>query len=260
MATSPDPLSGPATPDEEELLALLAAAAVPLRAPSPSLRDRVLRTTALALVFVDRDQGIWLPQPDASVATKELYRDSTDRLTSRLVRMRKGAALPDAALSGARSLFVLSGELQGNRATVATDDCVDEGREHAPWTATADTLLLDFSSGDDGAVRTTIHPSADATWVPQTPQITIRLITQAVDPARQLIVVRAEPEATLVEHEHAGVEELYVLQGSCVVEGREMCEGDYHRALAGTSHRPTRTGAEGCVLLCSNRFLEHVRA
>jgi anti-sigma factor ChrR (cupin superfamily) len=75
----------------------------------------------------------------------------------------------------------------------------------------------------------------------------------AGDGRRDFERVEADAGAVLPAHHHPGVEELFVQQGSCAVEGRTMRAGDYHRAAGGTRHAATVAGTDGCALLVATR-------
>lgn len=236
-------------PDDEDVLAVLAAG-IPLRSPSPDLRDRVLRSsTPQALTFLDDDQGIWLPSVDAPVATKELYCDSRDMLSTRLVRLRDGIPLPAPALPGARSIVVVRGGLSSPVMSLATGDSMELVGERQHWWAVGDTMVLELGSAQGGDA-TPADEESGRYWTEVAPGLRARLMQTGV---RELTVVDAEPNATLGEHEHAGVEELFVIRGSCEVQGRRMQVGDYHRAMPGSHHDITRAGSDGCVLVSSLR-------
>lgn len=255
MTASRDPSEKPEPPDEEEFLAVLAAT-VPRRSPPPALRERILREgTPHVLTFLSRDQGIWLPEAEGQVMAKELFHDSGDRLASRLLRARARAMLPSPSIGGCRTLFVLEGRIRSEELALESGDCVDVGPASQEWTIEEDAMLLELSRAGSPPEQSTVHRAYQATWFPQTPEINIRPLSDPRDASRQLLELKAAPNATLTEHEHAGVEELFVIRGSCVVEGRELNAGDYHRAAAGSLHHPTRTGKEGCVLLCSVRAI-----
>lgn len=237
-------------PDDEDLLAVLAAG-IPLRSPSPELRERVLRAgTPQALTFLERGQGIWLPSADAPVATKELFCDSGDRLATRLVRLGHGVPLPAAALPGVRTVVVAQGALSGPVMSLETGDSMELVGERQDWWARGDTIVLEL-----GSAHSEVEPrdeEGSAYWTEVGPGLRARLMLTG---ARELSVVDAEPNATLSEHEHAGIEELFVIRGSCEVQGRWMHVGDYHRAMPGSHHDITRAGSEGCVLVSSVRQL-----
>ncbi|MBC7896812.1 MAG: cupin domain-containing protein [Cytophagaceae bacterium] len=239
------------SPDDEDLLAVLAAG-ISLRSPSPELRERVVRAgTPQPLTFLERGQGIWLPSADASVATKELYCDSGDRLATRLVRLGDGAPLPVAALPGLRTVVVVQGALASPVMSLETGDSMELVGERQDWCARGDTIVLELGTGHFGG-HEPHDEEGSAPWTEIGPGLRARLMQAGV---RELMVVDAEPAATLSEHEHAGIEELFVIRGSCEVQGRWMHVGDYHRAMPGSHHDITRAGSEGCVLVSSVRQL-----
>jgi anti-sigma factor ChrR (cupin superfamily) len=56
-------------------------------------------------------------------------------------------------------------------------------------------------------------------------------------------IVRCEPGILYPLHRHAGVEELFVLEGDMVIDGEVYGKGDYIRSAPGSVHAPdTRTG------------------
>jgi anti-sigma factor ChrR (cupin superfamily) len=71
---------------------------------------------------------------------------------------------------------------------------------------------------------------------------------------RVTMLVRLEPGVEYPPHVHAGVEELYLLDGELWIDDRRLHPGDYHRAVAGTGDK--RVWSEGgctCVLITSHR-------
>ena len=60
-------------------------------------------------------------------------------------------------------------------------------------------------------------------------------------------LMRLEPGIAFPLHRHAGVEEIFMLEGDLVVEGEVCHQGDYIRSLPGSTHSPITRG--GCLLL-----------
>jgi quercetin dioxygenase-like cupin family protein len=60
-------------------------------------------------------------------------------------------------------------------------------------------------------------------------------------------LMRLEPGIAFPLHRHAGVEEIFMLEGDLVVEGEVCHQGDYIRSFLGTAHAPITEG--GCLLL-----------
>jgi|SRR5436190_7934769 len=76
----------------------------------------------------------------------------------------------------------------------------------------------------------------------------------ATDSARQLVsmLVRLAPGAEYPPHEHAGTEELHLLDGELWIDSRKLYPGDYNRAEVGTGDKRvwSETGCT-CVLITS---------
>jgi anti-sigma factor ChrR (cupin superfamily) len=62
-------------------------------------------------------------------------------------------------------------------------------------------------------------------------------------------LVRMLPGTSLPMHEHTGVEQFYVLEGDCKVQGEVLGPGDYHKAMAGSIHETTFTEGGTLFLL-----------
>ena len=60
-------------------------------------------------------------------------------------------------------------------------------------------------------------------------------------------LLRLEPGSEFPLHRHAGVEEIFMLEGDLVVEGEVCHQGDYIRSLPGSTHSSMTQG--GCLLL-----------
>jgi anti-sigma factor ChrR (cupin superfamily) len=67
------------------------------------------------------------------------------------------------------------------------------------------------------------------------------------------MLVRLAPGAAYPPHRHAGVEELYLLDGELWIDSRKLYPGDYNRGEVGTcdQHVWSETGCT-CVLLTSS--------
>jgi anti-sigma factor ChrR (cupin superfamily) len=86
----------------------------------------------------------------------------------------------------------------------------------------------------------------------------VRYTTLGRDPGNrtELMLVTMEPGSLVDEHDHPGVEELYLLAGDCECAGRILGPGDFHRARATSHHGVTRT-RRGCRMLV---ILHHAKA
>lgn len=229
-------------------------------APPADLRDRILSfARGASFSFIGEREGIWLPTPDAPVAHKELYRDSHDQLATRLIRVRRGERVPPPPFPGERNVFLVKGTLASVEWTVECREgsVVFGVTSDAEATAERDALLLEWTRAHGAHEPETrpaprIVPNDSRGWFPYAPGIEVSPFAHEKG-GDTLVALRLTKGATLDDHEHDGVEELFVLSGSCEVEGRPMATGDYHRANAGSHHAMTRSDDAGCVLLVSLR-------
>ncbi len=248
--SSPRPATPQKSADEEQrVLDGLSSA------PPPSLRERVMSAAVPApFAFVMKDQGVWLTSSEAPFSVKLLLADSQDRIATRLIRFDAPASVPPSMLGGRRTLFVLRGALQSavDGSLLAPESIVDDDGS-TMLTADDSTLLLEYSQRSSDATPSLCTARARVAGIPAIPDgVVVPFIGSLASP-RALFILAMRPNATLAEHEHHGVEELYVLAGSCEVEGRRMEAGDYHRAAHHSSHHPTITFDDGCELIVSVR-------
>lgn len=94
--------------------------------------------------------------------------------------------------------------------------------------------------------------SAEPEWEEVSPGILCKLLATDADRGRVSMLVRLLPGAAYPAHQHAGVEELHLLDGELVVDEKELHPGDYLRSEPGTTDRLvwSRTGCT-CVLMTS---------
>lgn len=91
-------------------------------------------------------------------------------------------------------------------------------------------------------------------WEEAAPGITCKLLATDAEKGRVSMLVRLAPGAEYPPHTHAGVEELYMLEGELMVDDKKLYAGEYLRSEPGTTdHRVwSETGCTG-VLLTSTR-------
>ena len=239
-------------PDDFALLHGLAAATPP---PPTLLRDRILAAArSVSFSFLMRDEGMWLPAHEAPVAVKALFLDSQDRLATRLIRFLGAGPMPAAALPGRRSLYVIEGALASDddACALVAGGYTDENPARG-WRGGVGSLVMEFSQQAGGERRRHWQHAAAEPSVAAVPDGSVRPLAGTPGDACTFFVLSMHPNATLAEHAHHGVEELFVLAGSCEVEGRRLAAGDYHRAANHSSHAPTRTSDDGCDLLVGLR-------
>ena len=94
----------------------------------------------------------------------------------------------------------------------------------------------------------------ESEWDEPAPGIFCKLLATDTERNRVSMLVRLAPGVAYPPHEHAGVEELYLLHGELVIDDKKLYPGDYNRAEAGTGDRRvwSETGCT-CVLLTSTQ-------
>jgi anti-sigma factor ChrR (cupin superfamily) len=91
-------------------------------------------------------------------------------------------------------------------------------------------------------------------WERVAPGIECKLLATDAERHRVSMLVRLAPGADYPPHEHAGVEELHLLEGELWIDDRKLYPGDYNRAEPGTGDKRvwSETGCT-CVLITSTR-------
>jgi quercetin dioxygenase-like cupin family protein len=100
----------------------------------------------------------------------------------------------------------------------------------------------------EGGKGFTFVRSKSLPWQDLGPGLSMKVLFNDSAGARTTMLLRLAPGGTLVAHRHPQVEELYVLEGSCLCAGEFLQVGDYHRAEAGTVH-PITSSEQGCLAL-----------
>jgi RNA polymerase sigma factor (sigma-70 family) len=94
----------------------------------------------------------------------------------------------------------------------------------------------------------------ESEWEAVAPGISCKLLATDAEKDRVSMLVRLASGAAYPPHSHAGVEELYLLDGELMIDDKILSPGDYNRAEPGTGDRHvwSETGCT-CVLLTSTR-------
>jgi anti-sigma factor ChrR (cupin superfamily) len=90
-------------------------------------------------------------------------------------------------------------------------------------------------------------------WEEASPGLWYQLLSKDAETHRVTMLVRLEPGVEYPPHEHAGREELHLLDGELWIDDRKLYPGDYNRAEAGTGDKRvwSETGCT-CVLITSH--------
>ena len=85
-------------------------------------------------------------------------------------------------------------------------------------------------------------------WEHVAPGIECQLLAADIERHRVGMLVRLAPGANYPAHTHAGVEELYLLDGELWVDGRKLVAGDYNFGAPGANDESVRSET-GCTCL-----------
>src|SRR5688572_16857552 len=93
---------------------------------------------------------------------------------------------------------------------------------------------------------------AEPRWKEVAPGISCKLLSTDTEVDRVSMLVRLAPNTAYPPHRHAGVEELFLLEGELWIEDRKLEPGDYNRAEPGTvDHRVWSETGCMCLLIAS---------
>jgi putative transcriptional regulator len=95
-------------------------------------------------------------------------------------------------------------------------------------------------------------------WEDVAPGISCRLLSTDAATERVSMLVRLAEGASYPPHQHAGVEELYLLQGTLWIDDRQLFPGDYNRAEQGTSDQRVWSPT-GCMCLLITSTSDQLR-
>src|SRR5688572_5476613 len=92
--------------------------------------------------------------------------------------------------------------------------------------------------------------SGEPEWLKVGAGISCQLLGIDTEKRRVTMLVRLAPGAEYPPHRHAGLEELHMLHGELMVDGRKFLPGDYLRSEAGSADRRvwSETGCTGILI------------
>jgi anti-sigma factor ChrR (cupin superfamily) len=122
-----------------------------------------------------------------------------------------------------------------------------------PSTALWGQLVARIAAEADGRPSESPPPQwQEPEWELVAPGIACKLLSNDLQRDRVSMLVQLAPGTEYPPHSHAGVEELYLLDGELWIDDRKLYPGDYNRAEPGTSDRRvwSETGCT-CLLITS---------
>ena len=117
----------------------------------------------------------------------------------------------------------------------------------APPPQLFDQILAGIGAGEPQLPGTLTRRAGTGAWSDMAPGVTYTVLFDDPVTQRRSILLRALPGATVEPHTHSqGHEESLVLEGDLLIGDLRLGPGDYHVAMAGTSHPRART-LSGCL-------------
>lgn len=93
----------------------------------------------------------------------------------------------------------------------------------------------------------TIVTVAERVWQPHpVPGVTMSILHLDRATRQITLLIRCEPGINYPEHSHAGTEEIFMLEGDLICEGKTYNSGDYIVSACGSKHPPI-SSRDGCL-------------
>jgi len=150
-----------------------------------------------------------------------------------------------------RALDRLRFEQRKQRIDDPADRALDTGEHLLVWARLAQRIAAE--EGEE-SVASAPDGIPESEWEEVASGISCQLLATDEEKERVSMLVRLAPGAAYPPHHHAGVEELYLLDGKLVIDDKTLYPGDYNRAEPDTGDQRvwSETGCT-CVLLTSTR-------
>ena len=95
--------------------------------------------------------------------------------------------------------------------------------------------------------------SSEIGWLPYAEGVEVKPLYNDPASKAQTVMVRMAPNRPFPPHDHAGDEDLYLIEGDAFVGDVPMRAGDYCRAIEGSAHNDVRSGARGALAIVVTR-------
>jgi quercetin dioxygenase-like cupin family protein len=231
----------------------------PRAAPPPLLRDRVLAGIRGEFQSVLAMHGRWqVARATSGAEVKTLYRPREDGASTSLLRAPASARIGDLDDVTDAAVFVVAGDLRHGDERFSTGDLVPAVQGGAQRWSTASgctVLVVERGSAPPAGARRHAVRTGDGAWRDLGGGTRLKPLGGGRGETTDIMLLEMAPGSVLPEHEHDGLEELYMLRGDCQAEGQSLHEGDYHRAARGSEHHATTT-EHGCLMLVVVRHTE----
>ena len=199
-------------------------------------------------LFVVTDEIEWKRAASGAGEVGHLYQDPDDHMDSRLVRFPAGGGTGGEPGLLGRHVFVVDGEFEADGELLRAGDC------HRAAGGPVN------GRSARGCVLFSIYPAWPSAGYGEAPDVgtlddplTVRggegTVMMDEDERFEVRLVRLKPGEENTLPGPYGTEELFVLRGGCVCDGRRMATGDYMRRRDAAEAQALSTD-EGCEVLC----------
>ncbi|WP_019498925.1 cupin domain-containing protein [Pseudanabaena sp. PCC 6802] len=180
-----------------------------------------------------------------------------DPESSELIALAAIEALDDRSMQLADDYAATSVELERELAEMREAvGCIPYGNPTLPISSNLkERLFQRIAAEEDRATPQPTQPAsiaitaAERVWQPHpVPGLTMSVLHMDRATRQITSLIRCEPGAYYPEHSHAGTEEIFMLEGDFVCEGKTYSSGDYIVSASGSKHPPIST-RDGCLFL-----------
>ena len=197
---------------------------------------------------VDTSALDWVPSPAAGVERRMLDRDGDEvaRATS-IVRYAAGSDFPTHEHGGGEEFMVLEGVFSDEHGDFPAGTYVRNpvGSAHAPSTKDGCTIFVKLRQMDPDDQEFVRVDTNEGDWIAGEIEGLFRMPLHAYGDER-VCLTKMDPGCTVPSYEHAGGQEILVLEGTLEDENGVYPKGTWLRLPAGSRHAPK--SAEGCLL------------
>ncbi len=221
-------------------------------------RDLHIHADFSRRVVADSSSMNWEPSPSPTVWRKRLSLSggAESGIVTSIVRYDANSVFSEHPHPGGEEIFVLDGVFSDEHGDYPAGSFLlnPEGFRHAPQSKDGCVIFVKLRQYEGAGRERRMIDSNAMDWLrgPNPGTWFKPLYTQPGFPER-IRLVRMDPGAGPIPHDHPGGEEILLLDGSVEDENGRYATGTWIRDGAGSSHVPfTRTG---CTMLVRQGFL-----
>ena len=213
--------------------------------------------TGQAYLYLSVEEIPWETAAAPPGELKRIFEDPDDRMETRLVRYDEGGETSGEPSLLGREVIVVEGDFEADGERLGKCDfhravgaSVTGRTERGCVLFTVRENARDAGTGeapDVGTLAQAVNVRwADDSWADLGHGTRVKRLAHDAAHRVEVSFVHMDAGATFPPHRHAGAEELLVLEGDCLCQGRRLGPGEYHRSAAGTEHEENRSegGAE----------------